>query len=219
MSYNIYEYGEKVVKRTLNFYPDMNHNNHHMIMGLTSELTEELIVALDQNDMVNVVEELGDATFFNVGSMIQNGFYDDFKEQIENSDKLLLDLGFDWTDEEYSKKLTPTEKKDMFNNVLFVTFKAVGTLNTIYKNTLVKSKPVYNKVELTREQICSVHIQLQVCINTITTMIGKNYHDVRQVNDIKLDKRHKGGPFTVENSNNRDTDAERKVMEDTLDNK
>ena len=216
MNYNIYEYGETVVKRSLNYYDNQNENNFHMIAGLTSELTEELLIALDTNDVVNIVEELGDATFFNIGSMIHNKYWDNFKEKIEQTDALLLDMGFDWTDENYSKKLTPTERKDLFTNVLFLTFKSVGTLNTIYKNVLVKNTPKYNGNILTEEQICDIHCNLQICINTLTTMMGKNYHEVREVNDKKLFARHKGGTFTPETSLNRDTEEERKIMEESL---
>lgn len=215
MDYNIYEYGETVVKRSLNSYDDMNHNNQHMVMGLTSELTEELIVALEKNDMVNVMEELGDATFFNIGSLIHHGYWDKFKEKIKQTDSLLLDLGFDWTDVDYAKRLTPTERKGLFDNVLFLTFKNVGALNTIYKNLLVKSTPKYNDEILTEEQICEKHCALQICINTLTYMMGENYHKVREMNDKKLFARHKGGTFTPETSLGRDTDEERKIMEDT----
>lgn len=215
MDYKIYEYGEAVVKRSLNYYEDKNHNNFHMISGLTSELTEELIVALETNDLVNILEELGDATFFNVGSMIHNGYWDSFKEQIADTDSLLIDLGFDWSDQDYAKKLTPTEKKDLFNTVLFAAFKSIGALNTIYKNVLVKDKPKYNNNILTPEQICSQHCNLQICINTLTIMMGSNYQKVREMNDKKLFARHNGGTLTPESSDNRDTDAERKIMEDT----
>lgn len=219
MNYNIYDYSEKVVKRSLNYYDDKNHNNQHMIMGLTSELTDELITALEKNDITNIIEELGDATFFNVGSLIHQGYWETFKDKIEQTDKLLLDLGFEWTDEKYSNKLTPQERKDIFNTVLFITFKTIGQLNTIYKNILVKDTPKYDGEILTDEQICNIHCHLLVCINTITSMVGSNYHTVREVNDKKLFARHKGGTFTPETSLNRNTEEERKLMDETLDKK
>lgn len=218
MDYQIYEYGETVVKRSLNYYENKNENNFHMISGLTSELTEELIVALDKNDMVNILEELGDATFFNVGSMIHNNYWDIFKEKIAETDTLLLDLGFDWSDQDYSKKLTPSEKKEIFNTVIFTMYKSVGALNTIYKNILVKDIAKYNGEVLSPEQVCSQHCNLMICINTLTVMLGSNFQKVREINDKKLFARHNGGTLTADSSNNRDTDAERKIMEETAKN-
>lgn len=216
MTYNIYDYGEKVVKRSLNYYENNNENNFHMIAGLTSELTDELITAFESSDLTNIIEELGDATFFNVGNLIHNGLWDKFKEKIENTDKLLLDLGFDWNDENFSKKLTPLERKNYVDNVLFTIFKSVGALNTIYKNILVKNTPKYNGKILTEEEICFYNCNLQIAINTLSIMVGSNYHQVREVNDKKLFARHNGSVLTPETSLNRDTDSERKIMEDVL---
>ena len=47
-------------------------------------------------------------------------------------------------------------------------------------------------------------------------MIGSNYHQVREVNDKKLFARHNGSVLTPKTSLNRDTDSERKIMEDVL---
>jgi hypothetical protein len=118
-NYGILEYAENVVKRSLNYYENMNENNFHMVAGFTSELTDELLTALEKNDITNILEELGDATFFNVGNMIHNGFLEKFSQKISETDTLLLDLGFDWNDEDFARKLTPEEKKSYFNNVLF----------------------------------------------------------------------------------------------------
>lgn len=219
MTYNIYDYGEKVVKRSLNYYENNNENNFHMIAGFTSELTDELISAFESSDLTNIIEELGDATFFNVGNLIHNNLWDKFKEKIENTDKLLLDLGFDWNDENFSKNLTQLERKNYVDSVLFTIFKTVGALNTIYKNILVKNTPKYNGKILTDEEICYYNCNLQIAINTLSVMIGTNYHQVREVNDKKLFSRHNGGTLTPETSLNRDTDKERKLMEDVLNNK
>lgn len=187
-----------------------------MVAGFTSELIDELVQAFDKNDMVNILEELGDATFFNVGCMIHNKYWDEFKEKIAQTDSLLLDLGFEWSDTDYYKKLTPSERKNIFNTVVFSTFKVAGALNTVYKNILVKNTPKYDGVILSREQICDKHNELLICINTLTVMLGKNWNEVREINDKKLFARHKGGTLTPETSLGRDTVEERKIMEDTV---
>ena len=88
-NYGILEYAENVVKRSLNYYENMNENNFHMVAGFTSELTDELLTALEKNDITNILEELGDATFFNVGNMIHNGFLEKFSQKISETDALL----------------------------------------------------------------------------------------------------------------------------------
>ena len=218
-NYGILEYAENVVKRSLNYYENMNENNFHMVAGFTSELTDELLTALDKNDITNILEELGDATFFNVGNMIHNGFLEKFSQKISETDALLLDLGFDWNDEDFARKLTPEEKKSYFNNVLFVIFKQVGALNTIYKNVLVKNTPKYDGKILTEEEICNINCVLQIAINTLTILLGNSYIKVREINDKKLFARHKGGTLTPETSLNRDTEEERKIMDSVVNDK
>ena len=218
-NYGILEYAENVVKRSLNYYENMNENNFHMVAGFTSELTDELLTALEKNDITNILEELGDATFFNVGNMIHNGFLEKFSQKISETDALLLDLGFDWNDEDFARKLTPEEKKSYFNNVLFVIFKHTGALNTIYKNVLVKNTPKYDGKILTEEEICNINCVLQIAINTLTILLGNSYIKVREINDKKLFARHKGGTLTPETSLNRDTEEERKIMDSVVNDK
>ena len=218
-NYGILEYAENVVKRSLNYYENMNENNFHMVAGFTSELTDELLTALEKNDITNILEELGDATFFNVGNMIHNGFLEKFSQKISETDTLLLDLGFDWNDEDFARKLTPEEKKSYFNNVLFVIFKHAGALNTIYKNVLVKNTPKYDGKILTEEEICNINCVLQIAINTLTILLGNSYIKVREINDKKLFARHKGGTLTPETSLNRDTEEERKIMDSVVNDK
>ena len=218
-NYGILEYAENVVKRSLNYYENMNENNFHMVAGFTSELTDELLTALEKNDITNILEELGDATFFNVGNMIHNGFLEKFSQKISETDTLLLDLGFDWNDEDFARKLTPEEKKSYFNNVLFVIFKNTGALNTIYKNVLVKNTPKYDGKILTEEEICNINCALQIAINTLTILLGNSYIKVREINDKKLFARHKGGTLTPETSLNRDTEEERKIMDSVVNDK
>jgi len=55
-NYGILEYAENVVKRSLNYYENMNENNFHMVAGFTSELTDELLTALEKNDITKFLK-------------------------------------------------------------------------------------------------------------------------------------------------------------------
>lgn len=206
-------YADVVINRTINNYDDMNYNNFHMVSGLTSELTDELIKALNANDNTNIVEELGDAQFFTIGLLILNGWFDKYLEDIIKSDSMLLDLGFDWSNFEEQAKLSDDIRAKLFNNVLFDTYVMVGKLNTIFKNILIKDTPKYDGKVLTEHEIVLQVINLIVCINTLCHMTGNNLMTVRNVNNEKLFARYSGGTFDPKKSLDRNIEEERKIMD------
>lgn len=219
--YGIINYGEVVVKRTLNDLGNPNENNFHMISGFTSELTVELLNAIGKNDTVNIIEELGDAYWFTTGLLITCGYFNkpEYKEKISVIDSMILNLGFDWNDENYLISISEEEKVRILNNVLFITYSRVGAINTIFKNIMIQNKPKYDGEVLNEEQILDRILEILICINTLVIFTGKTIQEIREVNDKKLLKRYKGGTFTPELSINRNTDSERELMEKEVNNK
>jgi len=128
------------------------------------------------------------------------------------------DLGFDWNDEDFARKLTPEEKKSYFNNVLFVIFKPDNLYDEMILKVLNDETPKYDGKILTEEEICKINCALQIAINTLTILLGNSYIKVREINDKKLFARHKGGTLTPETSLNRDTEEERKIMDSVVNN-
>lgn len=220
-NYDIISFGNNIVKRSMNVFTDQDHNNLHMIAGLTSELTEEFISSFTNlnedgnSDVTNMAEELGDGLWFTVGLLIHNGFWKEENfQKIASTDSMVLNMGFDWTDETMAEKLKDDGSfHSLFNAVFFQTLKQIGRINTIYKNILIKNTAKLNGKVLSDGEILDEILRLIICINTLSIFTGKSIYEIREMNDKKLFKRYDGGTFTAEKSLNRDTNSEREILE------
>ena len=210
--YDIISYKINVVDKKLLDMGDKWKNLLHMTLGHTSEISDELLRAIESNDPSKVIEELGDATFFNVGII---KYLDLWKEEhfneIISSDHKLLNLGFDW------KEKTPEDFDG--NKYLQFIINLIqiqnGRIATVIKNMLIKDTPKYEGVVLTEEQIVKLLTDQLVNLNTLSYFMGHGFQQVRHSNAIKLGLRYKES-FTAEESLNRDVEAESEALQETI---
>lgn len=208
INYDIISYKINVVDKKILDRKNKWENILHMTLGHTSEISDELITALQNNDKENVVAELGDATFFLVGTMI---FMDLWKEQnfteIINSDHYLINLGFNWNEEQPADFPYQQHLQTLVNQLQMQN----GKINTVIKNLLNKDKAILEGVVLDEPAIVKLFTAQLAHLNTIAYLIGVGFAMVRKTNAIKLGFRYKDN-FTVEESLNRDVEGENAAM-------
>lgn len=212
INYDIISYKINVVDKKILDRKNKWENILHMAAGHTSEISDELITALQKNDKEGVIAELGDATFFCVGTMI---FMDLWKEknftEIINSDHYLVNLGFNWNEEQPEDFPFQAHVQTLINLLQIQN----GKINTVIKNLLNKDKALYEGVVLTEEEIVKLFTAQLANLNTLAYLLGFGFAMVRKTNAIKLGFRYKDN-FTVAESMNRDIEGENQAMAQSL---
>lgn len=167
----------------------------HMKLGLVSEL-DEIIEALTRKDRVNISEELGDVLWYAA------------------NDITFLGLESHLSDYVFLPKMAPTD-----GNYLGTVSNALGGLFSLVYNVaklcdMTKKYLAYDK-PINQEEVIKRYKYVLGAINNIAYGAGV---DVEKAMDIVIEKLQKRYPeaFTVENAKERDTDTERKAMENTL---
>ena len=181
--YNLIEYRDNVVRKTLLVKDDKMFNVMHMVLGMGSELMSELPLALRKKSLTNITEELGDIEFFVVGYCI-----------FEN-------IGL-------PDKMVPTTNHLLMNPLLLMNI-AIGNLQTIVKKELVSGVKKLDGVVVTKEKLQEIVFDIltgiQMFADEQRLLLDQG---VRPANARKLNVRYDGGGFSADKSLNRDYAAE-----------
>jgi NTP pyrophosphatase (non-canonical NTP hydrolase) len=161
-------------------------NSIHCTLGMGSELLEEVTTALGTGDEVNLKEELGDILFYAVNYATEHGV-------------ILPNL----------KALDPKDVTKQYRTAYYQMAKtSLGKLQDLDKRELAYKKP---SDELTRREALYNFV---AAIEFIGQDKGLDMDAVRQMNVDKLLERYPlAEGFSEERAINRDTNAERKILE------
>lgn len=187
-SYNLEEYLDQVVLKTLLIKEDRLFNVSHMVLGMGSEFMSELPLAILQKNHTNIIEEIGDIEFFAVGYAYFEG--------------ITLPTKFESTT--YQKLIIP----------LLLIQTGIGQLQTIVKKELVSGVKKLDGVIVTHEKLTSIVYDILIGIQLFCEKEKISLeHTIRPANARKLNIRYDGGGFTAEHSLNRDYEAETLALE------
>lgn len=120
---NIKEYQQNVL-RTMPDLGSLLLNSIHMTLGIGTEITEELVLALDKKDKVNVSEELADAQWYicNYATLYNIEIADVKKNEPEIELGLFVLVGriqdYDKKELAYGKQTTLKERKKTLRTLL-----------------------------------------------------------------------------------------------------
>lgn len=186
-SYNLLQYREEVVLKTLLIKEDHLFNVSHMVLGMGSEILSELPVAEKLMNETNRIEELGDIEFFAIG-------YAHF-EDIELPAKA---------------EIRPMESLcDPLDLMRF----SIGCLQTIVKKELVSGVKKLDGVVVTKEKLTEIVHTVLASIQMYANYWNLDLEEtVRPANARKLNVRYDGGGFTAEQSLNRDYEKEDQAL-------
>lgn len=187
--YNLIEYRDNVVKKTLLVKDDKMFNVMHMVLGMGSELMSELPLALRKKSLTNITEELGDIEFFVVGYCIF--------ENIGLPDKMI-----------------PTTNHLLMNPILLMNI-AIGNLQTIVKKELVSGVKKLDGIVVTKEKLQEIVFDILTGIQMFADQEHLHLEQgVRPANARKLNVRYDGGGFSADKSLNRDYAAETEALKE-----
>mgnify|MGYP001235101464 CR=1 FL=1 len=166
----------------------------HAVLGLSSEVSE-LMVADRSGDRINAAEELGDLGWY---LAIIKRFLSEQKEEYD----ILAES------EIYPYKLTFEDHFNAFGGKLLF---HIGLMADELKRVIFYKKPEFN---LARLRYHSVE-----CSKALRLMANYLNFDSEEINAMNINKlqgkgRFKDGIFTSDQALNRDTDNERKILED-----
>lgn len=188
---NIREYKNQV-QRTL---PDLGSkilNSIHMTLGISSELFEELISAMDAQDKVNIAEELADVQWYLCNYATIHG--------IELPE--IINPEIDW---QFKGKHEVVFKS---NYSMFDGLKAVGRLNDFDKKELAYGKVIPSNDSARVQCVMFLFEFVEHTANSFK--INMNEARKRVINKLKLRYPDK---FDCDKAINRDVVAERKILE------
>lgn len=178
-SYNLVEYRDNVVLKTLLIKEDKIFNLTHMALGMGSELMSELPIADKLMNETNRIEELGDIEFFVIGYA--------YFEDIEIPNKIPV-----------NSVNALIEPLDLLNHY-------IGCIQTIVKKELVSGVKKLDGVVVTKEKLSEIVYNVLFGIQMYADYWNLDMVNVvRPANARKLNVRYDGGGFTAENSLDRD---------------
>lgn len=187
--YNLIEYRDNVVRKTLLVKDDKMFNVIHMVLGMGSELMSELPLALKKKSLTNIIEELGDIEFFAVGYCI-----------FEN-------IGL-------PDKMVPTTNHKLIDSLLLMNI-AIGNLQTIVKKELVSGVKKLDGFVVTKEKLSEIVYDVLIAIQLFANENNLDMENVvRPANARKLNVRYDGGGFSADKSLNRDYVAETNALKE-----
>ena len=157
-------------------------HNTHMTLGIIEEI-EELMLAVHNNDKVNIVEELGDLFWYLSQYCLANGI--SFNEQVIAS---LTRLS--------NNELAAGASSAPFFQLLVIT----------------KKEFAYDKVYSSEERIVALAYVFDFCSYWFTSL-ELDIENILQTNYDKLSTRYISKAFSNDAAINRDTDTEREVLE------
>jgi NTP pyrophosphatase (non-canonical NTP hydrolase) len=180
---NIKEYQQEV-KRTMPDLGSLLLNSLHMTTGMATEIMEELTIAMEKKDFVNISEELADAQWYACnyatiyGIELQHIYripYHERRQLTAYLDDLNIHIG----------RLLDYDKKEL----------------------------AYGKKNITAEQRAETLNKVLYSIEATATKLGVDMREARQkvVNKLRLRYPEK---FDADKAINRDTAAERKILEE-----
>lgn len=203
------DYYENVVLKTIKTDLPPLLNKSHMALGFASEMLSEFTVADINGDVVNAVEEIGDAYYFVVG------FAHFYNVHIPNDDEydkvmsaMVLKFGL-YTNDTLFQRIK-TNPLDVINRLL-------GDMCTILKKEITSNVLKLDGKILTHEDLSEIiYMTLYAFSYYASQKFGENDSDpigkIREINGLKLvGIRHKDG-FSVDTDLNRNLEAERKLL-------
>lgn len=167
-------------------------NSIHMVLGIGSEVLSELDQALINYDRVNVAEEIGDAMWYLSNYSVIWGF-NDFDNAKVNKELV-------------SHTETVIDKAKKLEDYIFLIKKPLGEILDLDKKAFAYDKSTSLDDRFTN------FATILICLESICSLLNLDSDDIRQKNIDKLKLRYPD-KFSKEAAVNRDTDAERKVLE------
>jgi NTP pyrophosphatase (non-canonical NTP hydrolase) len=206
---NLENFYQNVVLKTVKDLGDPIKNKVHMISGMTSEIADEFVRALANEDIINQQEEIGDNEWFTVGAMHYYGLTIP-TETVDKSTEVLAYLT--------SKKLLEFDKLDISYEVdiyiaVMYIMHANGILNAILKKEVTSNVLMYEKQYVSNEQLYDLFTNILYCNSVIAKSLETTIEEIRERIAKKLNVRHNGAAMTTESDINRNTDEEMKAFQ------
>ena len=151
----------------------------HMLIGLCGEL-QELVVAVENNDRCNILEELGDIDFYLDGMKLAFNL---------PTDVVRPDPNFDYD------CYTLQESVAIFQNDLMGDN---GLLN------VVKRHIISRKSSVTREEVITAIANLEAQFANLVISLCYERAQCREHNYVKLGQRYSSGMYSDDQANNRE---------------
>lgn len=215
---NLHEFNQEVVQVTIKDLGNDIANKSHMLLGITSEILDELFVSAMQDDITNYFEEIGDTEWFTIGYM---NFYG-LSIPIDTPDKSEFILEF-FKSRSNESNMQFFEDQDNNNLSMMFINSAIGILSSILKKEITSGVLKYNG-EIVEKQF--LQDLTEGILYSLSQLAEKpdDYHDftfaqsmtmseIREKIKNKLLFRHKGQAMTVETDLNRDLTSERTILE------
>lgn len=189
--YDLLQFTEEVVKKTLLVKEDRMFNLCHMALGFGSEYMSELLMAHINKSHSNKQEEIGDIEFFLVGWAIFEGL-------------------------DYATPITANSYQQLIQPEVLLS-KTLGDIQTVVKKELVSGVQKLDGKVLTKEDLQRMFEDAIVGIQGICRKECLLLETgIRPMIAKKLNVRYDGGGFDANKSIDRDTDAEAKAMSERV---
>jgi NTP pyrophosphatase (non-canonical NTP hydrolase) len=194
-------------------------NKSHMLLGMISEIQDELQTAFVTEDIVNCYEELGDNEWFVLGHMKCYGI--DIPQTIpDRSERLQAEITS-------GKTIVADKDDDLSDRLDSLLIKKIGILAAILKKEITSGVMKYDSMIVDKSFVEDICLDI-LYINQKTVELVPEFlslskteseeqsltiEQVRERIANKLLKRHDGGAMTTESDLNRNLDAERSLLE------
>ena len=206
---NLENFYQNVVLKTVKDLGDPIMNKVHMISGMTSEIADEFVRALANEDVINQQEEIGDHEWFTVGAMHYYGLTIP-TETIDKSKEIFEYL----TPKKLIEVVEPDQRYEFdLEFALMYIMHAHGILNAILKKEVTSNVLIYEKLYVSNEQLYDLFTNILYCNSVIAKQSETTIEEIRERIANKLNVRHNGAAMTTESDINRNTDEEMKAFQ------